>query len=260
MDHLEGRTAVVTGGGRGIGRAIALELAGAGVRVGLVSRSGDELAETAKRVMELGGEATVIRADLADADGVAEVLRRAGDALGGVDMLINNAAVVWPLEPSAGIDAAAWAAAMTTNVVSAATLTFALLPSMLERGWGRIVNVSSGIVANPGSLVGGNAYVTTKAALEAHSINLAAELDGSGVTVNVFRPGIVDTAMQTWIRGQDPAVIGAGLHERFTRFHADGALITPEASAQALTAHLPGVANGEVWTVTDVPATASETR
>jgi NAD(P)-dependent dehydrogenase (short-subunit alcohol dehydrogenase family) len=64
-------------------------------------------------------------------------------------------------------------------------------------------------------MIGGNAYVTAKAGLEAHTVNLAAELADTGVTVNVFRPGMVDTAMQEWIRGQDPAEIGEALHERF---------------------------------------------
>ena len=98
---------------------------------------------------------------------------------------------------------------------------------MLDSGWGRVVNVSSGIAAYPAGMIGGNAYATTKAALEAHTVNLAAELRGAGVTINAYRPGGVDTAMQTWIRGQDPGRIGAGLQERFNKNFADGVLITP---------------------------------
>jgi 3-oxoacyl-[acyl-carrier protein] reductase len=122
---------------------------------------------------------------------------------------------------------------------------------MLERGWGRIVNVSSGIVAHPEAMIGGNAYAAGKAALEAHTINLAAEVAGSGVTVNAFRPGSVDTAMQGWIRSQDPAQIGTALHDRFTRSHAEGTLITPERSAGSLIARLSGDGNGEIWDVAD---------
>ena len=116
-----------------------------------------------------------------------------------------------------------------TNVVAVAALSFALLPAMLERRWGRIVNVSSAIAEHPGAMIGANAYATGKAALEAHTLNLAAELAGSGVTVNAFRPGSVDTAMQAWIRGQDPARIGAPLHERFARSYAEGLLISPKS-------------------------------
>jgi hypothetical protein len=84
-------------------------------------------------------------------------------------------------------------------------------------------------------MVGGNAYATTKAVFEAHTVNLAAELRGTGVTVNAYRPGRVDTAMQAWIRQQDPERIGVSLHERFTRNYAEGTLITPEHSAALAT-------------------------
>jgi NAD(P)-dependent dehydrogenase (short-subunit alcohol dehydrogenase family) len=122
---------------------------------------------------------------------------------------------------------------------------------MIERAWGRIVNVSSAIAAHPGAMIGMNAYAAGKAALEAHTINLAAELAGSGVTVNAFRPGSVDTAMQGWIRAQDPARIGTGLHERFTRSYAEGAMITPEQSARSLVPRLSSDATGEIWEAGD---------
>jgi 3-oxoacyl-[acyl-carrier protein] reductase len=114
------------------------------------------------------------------------------------------------------------------------------------------VNVSSGIVAHPEAMTRGNAYAATKAALEAHTLNLAAELRGTGVTANVYRPGRVDTAMQEWIRGQDRERIGAELHERFTRFAASGELITPGRAAASLLARLGGADNGAVWDVDDV--------
>ena len=120
-----------------------------------------------------------------------------------------------------------------------------------------MVNVSSGVVDAPAAMVGGNAYVATKAALEAHTVNLAAALAGTGVTVNAYRPGAVDTAMPAWIRAQDPDAIGRALHDRFTERHAAGELITPEASAAALARHLDGDATGEIWDVAD--ATASPT-
>jgi NAD(P)-dependent dehydrogenase (short-subunit alcohol dehydrogenase family) len=126
-------------------------------------------------------------------------------------------------------------------------LAAAVLPGMLEAGWGRVVNVSSAIVSGPGGLVRGNAYAATKAALEAHTINLAAELLGSGVTVNVYRPGLVDTAMQAWIRDQDPDRIGVAMHERFTRNFTEGVMITPAQSAAALISRLSGDDTGAIW-------------
>jgi NAD(P)-dependent dehydrogenase (short-subunit alcohol dehydrogenase family) len=248
---LSGKIALITGAGRGIGRAIALELARARTAVALVARSEDQLAETANRVQELGGIPLTVRADLGDPDQVARVVRRTNEQLGPVDVLVNNAAVVWPLGPSISVDPKEWATAIGINVVAAATLSFAVLPTMVERKWGRIVNVSSAIASQPDAMIGMNAYAAGKAALEAHTINLAAELAGSGVTVNAFRPGSVDTAMQAWIRDQDPEGIGAGLHEQFARNYAEGAMITPEQAARSLLQHLSTDAIGEIWETSD---------
>lgn len=248
---LEGKTALITGAGRGIGRSVALKLAGAGVAVALIARSRDELDETAHRVRALGGTALVAPADLGKLDELQRAVRRTNDELGAVDILVNNAAVVWPLGASVTVEPAEWAAAIAINLVAVAALSFALLPSMLDRGWGRIVNVSSAIAEHPDAMIGANAYATGKAALEAHTVNLAAELAGSGVTVNAFRPGSVDTAMPAWIRGQDPARIGAPLHQRFARSYAEGVLISPEQPARSLLMHLQRDATGEIWDVSD---------
>jgi len=97
-----------------------------------------------------------------------------------------------------------------------------------------------------------NAYATSKAALEAHTLNLAAELAGTGVTVNVFRPGAVDTAMQAFIRGQDPEQIGAVLHQRFVRNHEQGILLSPAESAAALLSRLAGEDTGQIWDAGDL--------
>jgi NAD(P)-dependent dehydrogenase (short-subunit alcohol dehydrogenase family) len=256
--NFAGKTALITGAGRGIGRAVALGLAGAGADVVLLARTAGQLEETRRLLRGQGvaaGRIGVVPADLADEEdrdrAVAVVL-----ALGRVDILVNNAASVEPLGRTVGIAAADLRLALEINVIAPAALTAAVLPGMLQAGWGRVVNVSSGIVANPAGMVGGNAYAATKAALEAHTVNLAAELAGTGVTVNAYRPGGVDTAMQAWIRAQDPERIGAGLHQRFHRSFAEGALITPERSAAVLLAHLAGGETGAVWDVSTAPVTA----
>jgi NAD(P)-dependent dehydrogenase (short-subunit alcohol dehydrogenase family) len=255
---LPDRTALITGAGRGIGRAIALGLGAAGAHVVLLARTQEQLEETRTLLLAQGVPGHRIRvlpADLADeeqrAHAAAAVL-----AAGRVDILVNNAATVEPVGPTAGIAAADMRLAFEINVVAPAALTAAVLPGMLDAGWGRIVNVSSGIAARPDSMVRFNAYATTKAALEAHTVNLAAELRGTGVTVNGYRPGGVDTAMQAWIRRQDPERVGAGLHERFNQNFTEGALITPEHSAAALLAHLAGDDTGAIWDVSTAPVGA----
>jgi NAD(P)-dependent dehydrogenase (short-subunit alcohol dehydrogenase family) len=170
-----------------------------------------------------------------------------------VDILVNNAATVEPLGPTAAIPAAELRRAFEVNVIAPAALTAVVLPGMLDAGWGRVVNVSSAIVARPESMIRGNAYAATKAALEAHTVNLAAELAGTGVTVNAYRPGGVDTAMQAWIRGQDPDRIGAALQERFSRSFAEGALLTPGQSAAVLIGYLSGEDTGTIWDVSTAP-------
>ena len=252
------KTALITGAGRGIGRAVALGLGGAGARVVLLARTTAQLEETRALLRERGvpaGRVSVLPADLADEEDRSRAVA-AALAAGRVDILVNNAATVEPLGPTAGIKAGDLRLAFEVNVIAPAALTAAVLPGMLEAGWGRVVNVSSGIAASPAGMVRGNAYAATKAAVEAHTVNLAAELRGTGVTVNAYRPGGVDTAMQAWIRRQDPERIGAGLHERFNRNYADGALITPEYSAAALLALLADDETGAIWDVGTAPAGA----
>lgn len=245
-----GHTALVTGAGRGIGRAVALRLAEEGARVGLVARSLDQLEETAAAVRSRGGTAAVVAADVADPGALADAAVQVAKVLGQVDILVNNAAVAQPAGPTTTTDPEDWRRAFAVNVEAPVQLTLTLVPSMLEHGWGRVVNVSSGIVDHPEAMVGLNAYAATKAALEAHTKNLAAELAGSGVTANIYRPGSVDTAMQAWFRAQAPDEIGATLHRHFWGFYEQGALITPEDTAQRLTDRLAGEETGQTWTVT----------
>ncbi len=252
-----GKTALITGAGRGIGRAIALGLADGGAGVILLARTPGQLDQTRALLRERGvpaGRISVLPADLADEQDRGRAVA-AALAAGGVDILVNNAATVEPLGPSIGIAAADLRLAFEVNVVAPAALTVAVLPGMVDAGWGRVVNVSSGIVAYPAGMVRGNAYATTKAALEAHTVNLAAELAGTGVTVNAYRPGGVDTAMQAWIRSQAPERVGA-LRERFNKNFAEGTLITPEHSAAALLAHLAGDDTGAIWDVSTAPVGA----
>jgi NAD(P)-dependent dehydrogenase (short-subunit alcohol dehydrogenase family) len=250
---LTGRTALVTGAGRGIGRATAVALAGAGVaRIALVARTAAQLDETARAVEAAGAQPVAITADLADSDSVRTAVEAAERQLGQVDILVNNAGTVAPLGATAKLDAADVLAALRLNVVAPILLAGAVAEGMRDRGWGRIVNVSSGVVARPGTMPGGGVYAATKAALEAQTVSMAAEYADTGVHINVYRPGPVDTAMQEWIRAQDPEAIGRRLHERFIGYRESGTLLTAEQSGAALVAHLVRrEETGRIWDVTD---------
>lgn len=249
---LAGRTAVVTGAGRGIGRATAVALAEAGVvRVALVARSAEQLEETAAAVRDAGAEPVVAPGDLGDPAGVEALLAGLAERAGHVDILVNNAATVAPLGPTVALDPAEIRAAFDLNVVAPVLLAARLAPAMVERAWGRILNVSSGAVANPRNAIGSGVYAATKSALEAHTLSLATELAGSGVSVNAYRPGIVDTPMQQWVREQDPDAVGHVLHARFVDSHRSGRLLSPEHTARTLVSRLESDASGEVWDVAD---------
>jgi NAD(P)-dependent dehydrogenase (short-subunit alcohol dehydrogenase family) len=142
---------------------------------------------------------------------------------------------------------------MATNVAAPIALTAVLLDAMVADGWGRIVNVSSGIAATPQAMPGMTVYAATKSALETHTVNLASELAGTGVTANVYRPGAVDTAMQAWIRSQPRERIGGALLDRFTVMHESGQLITPARSARSLLTRIDGDATGQIWSFDDLP-------
>lgn len=252
MDQpLGGRRAIVTGASRGIGRAIAEQLARAGASVALIARSRGELETVAAAIRTDGGTAIPIVADLGR-DDPGEVAQQAADQLGGVHIVINNAAVLQPLGRSGpDIDPLVWRQSLEINITAPVMISFALLPRLLAAGWGRIVNISSGVAANPAAMINANAYATAKAAIEGHTLNLAAELDGTGVTANLYRPGTVDTDMQETLRTQDPDKIGGFLPDRFGRLYERGGLITPEDSARSLVLRLPDPGNGQILSVSD---------
>lgn len=250
-DALTGKTALVTGAGRGIGRATAVALARAGVStIVLIARTAEQLETAAADVREAGARPYTAAADLAELTELPALAATLSERVGHIDILINNAGVVAPLGPTLGLPLAEVHHAFALNTVAPIRLAAHLLPGMLARGWGRVVNVSSGVVAHPAGMVGGSTYAATKAALEAQTVSFAAEHAGTGVTINVYRPGGVDTAMQEWIRDQDPDRIGRTLHDRFVAGHASGTLLTPAQSAAALVAHLHREETGQIWDVT----------
>jgi NAD(P)-dependent dehydrogenase (short-subunit alcohol dehydrogenase family) len=258
-DEFAGKTALVTGAGRGIGRALAYGLADRGADLLLLASSADELESSRALVTERGlehGRVIVIMTDLADE---SHRLRAIDTVLahGRVDILVNNAATVEPLGITAQIPSADLRQAFELNVFAPMALAAAVTPGMADAGWGRIVNLSSGIAEHPEFMVRGNAYAATKAALETHTRNLAAELRGTGITANVYRPGRVDATVEDYVRSQDPERIGPALYAAFQRFATTSALIAPEASAEALLTRLEGRETGEVWSADDLPSSAS---
>jgi len=192
---LVGRTALVTGASRGIGAATARALDRAGARVALVARSRDGLADVAR---ELEHDPVVVVADLGDPDGPKAVAGQALDALGTIDVLVNNAAVAARLA-TVDTDAGLIDQMLAVNVRAPLLLIAALIPSMISQGRGSIVNLSSvsGLVGTPRRA----AYAASKGAVDAATRSLAIELGPSGIRVNSVAPGVVDTAL--WARNKE---------------------------------------------------------
>lgn len=250
MLTLAGRVAVVTGGGRGIGAATALALAQTGASVAVVARSREQVGAVAALLTSHGARSLAVAADVADPAGITDAFAKIANTLGPIEVLINNAGIVAPLGPTARIDPEAWHRALVINLVGPFSCLRAVLPGMLDRRWGRIVNVTTGAAAGPG-MIHANAYSVSKAGLEMLTVNLAAELAGSGVTVNAVRPGGVDTAMQAQIRAGDPAEIGAALVARFQAAYASGRLLPAERPARLIVRLIAQDTTGEIIDIAD---------
>jgi len=190
---LDGRVAVVTGGGRGIGEAIAQELAAAGSAVAVWDVDGDRAAAAAKAIVaEHGGRAVGIHVDVADAGSVDAAVVRTEEELGPIDILVNNAGVD-VIGPFLESDPASWERIIGVNLRGPITTCHRIVRDMVARGAGRVVNLGSdaGKVGSSGEAV----YSATKGGVIAFTKTLAREVASSGVTVNCVCPGPTDTAL-----------------------------------------------------------------
>lgn len=193
---LAGRVAIVTGGARGIGRALATGFAQAGALPVVADINGEEAAALAGELEAAGFRALAVRVDVASADSVGAMIEAAIGAFGRIDVLVNNAAKFSELEyrDFARIPLEEWKAVLDVNVTGAFLCVRAVVPHMRRTGWGRIVNVASGSIrmGRPHFLH----YVSSKSALVGMSRSLARELGPHGITVNTLLPGVVFTALQ----------------------------------------------------------------
>lgn len=222
-DKLAGRVAVITGGGRGIGEAIALEFAQAGASLVLAARSHDELLAVAERCRSLGAECVVQPTDVSDVGAVGVLIERSLSRFQRIDILVNAAGVYGPIGPLTEIDVDAWVQALHINLLGTLYCCRAALPAMIAQHSGKIINFSGGGAAAP--LPRFSAYGVSKAAVVRLTDTLAEEVKEHGITVNAIAPGAVDTRLQD-------AVLQAGdlagdLFARMQALRTSGAGGTP---------------------------------
>ena len=203
MFDLTGRRALITGASGGIGGAVARALHGAGAEVGLSGTREGPLGELAEA---LGERAHVLPCDLSDAEAVERLPKQASEAMGGVDVLVNNAGTTRD-QLFMRMSDEDWARVIEVNLGAAMRLSRGVLRGMMRARWGRIVNVTSvvGATGNPGQAN----YAAAKAGLVAMGKSLAQEVASRGVTVNAVAPGFIGTAMTEALdEGQRAAILG----------------------------------------------------
>ncbi len=235
------RVALVTGASRGIGRAIAVELARAGFAVGVnYVRRLDQAEETVAAITAGGGAATALQADVADPRAVESMFAAIETHFGRLDALVNNAGIGTRIESLTAIDDATWRRTLAVNLDGAFYCIRAAVPRLRAAGGGRIVNISSG-AAKTGGMVGAH-YAASKAGLLALTAKAARELARDGIAVNAVLPSVIETEMLDALAGTAEA------RERLRAQFPIGRFGRPEEVAQVvrfLIAEAPSYLTGE---------------
>ena len=229
---LEHKVALVTGAGRGIGRAIALAFAREGADVAVTARTVAEIEQVAAEVTAQGRSAAAVGVDLSDRAATLALPERLSPHFAAVDILVNNAGIGSNASPNRIVDYDDdfWDLSIAVNLSAPYLLTKALVPGMVERGWGRVINMAS--VVGKRGLVAGGAYTATKHGLIGLTRTAALETAGTGVTVNAICPGATRTIMLLRRLKVDAELRGESVSEVEASINPVGRLLEPEEIAE----------------------------
>lgn len=247
---LSSQVAIVTGGGRGLGKGMGQALATAGAAVALVGRSEAHVKEAADLIRQSGGRALALTADVSDSMAVEQMAQKVERELGPVDLLVNNAGVVGTPSPIWENDPEEFRRVMDTNVYGAFLCARFILPAMVQRRRGRIINVASGAALGP--IPYGHSYCVSKAALLRLTECMAADTHEHGISVFAIDPGTVRTDMTNYLTDSEAGQTYAPWFRKFVlEEHGD---VPAELSARLVTLLASGAADqlsGRMITVTD---------
>jgi NAD(P)-dependent dehydrogenase (short-subunit alcohol dehydrogenase family) len=223
--RLLNKIAIVTGAGRGLGRSIALAFGREGAKVVLAARTREEVEHVAEELRAMRKEALAVTTDVSREDQVNQMVQKTLDAYGTIDILVNNAGGRGPIGPIRDTSLADWEETLRINLTSAFLCVKAVLPTLIEKKQGKIINVATTMNPRPNL----TPYMVAKAGMIQLTKQLSRELKEFHIQVNAVHPGVMDTQMQEEIRKAGPQAIGTDM---FDRLKEEGMLHSPSEPAK----------------------------
>jgi NAD(P)-dependent dehydrogenase (short-subunit alcohol dehydrogenase family) len=234
---LQNKIAIITGGGRGLGRSIALAFGREGAKVVLAARNKQEVEHVTEELRAIRKEAMAVPTDVSREDQVNHLVQKTIETYGTIDILVNNAGTRGPIAPIQGISLAEWEETLRINLTSAFLCAKAVLPTLMEKKQGKIINVATTLNPRPNL----TPYMVAKAGMIQFTKQLARELKEFRIQVNAVHPGVMDTQMQEEIRKAGPQAIGTDM---FDRLKEEGMLHSPSEPAKLILYLASGAADG----------------
>ena len=222
---LDRKVSVITGAGRGLGRAIAVAMAREGAYTTIISRSLKELTGLKDEIEEAGGETMVVKGDVSREDDVNRMVVETMRRFGRIDILVNNAAVIGPARFVEDADSGAWEKTIGINLNGAFYCSHTICPIMVRQGGGKIVSIASGLGRMPFPRF--CAYSVSKAGIIQLTRSLSEEFKARNIQVNAIDPGVMDTGMQKQIRDLGPEKLGQAVYESFVEYKKKDLLKDP---------------------------------
>jgi len=234
---LQDKVAIVTGGGRGLGRSIALAFGKEGARVVLAARTKKEIEHVAEELRALKRDVIAVKTDVTVEEDVANLVEKTLQECGAIDILINNAGERGHIGPVCELSVEQWDYIIRANLTSAFICSKSVLPVMMENRYGKIINIATTTTPRPNL----TPYMVAKAGLIHFTKQLAREMKDFNIQVNAIHPGVMDTRMQKEIRKAGADVIGTDMFERMKE---EGILKSPDEPAQLVLFLASRVADG----------------